>query len=536
MTDHHVQPAQTRLQKQIRNLLESNPDATSQDLVQELDFHLLNQDDQYNPNRSPYTLEANVRALFLKELTNWAFPKLERELTENPATSHALGFDEVPDQSTFNRASRNRLDEQLQFYIEHNAAWTRDYAQSIGHPLGTQSLQPETKDEASRSTENRLIREKLATVPKELVNLVADELEYLPSRARNTQYHRNTFLETECLMGLTRTAAEQGSEIYNDITDRDDGGPQGDTHLHYIKQLDEDDILRMAHNATGLMVNTAKKHLEFERPARAAIDITEVPYYGDERGELVHDVSGHSGTDYDYCYKFATLSIVGQNLKFTLAIQPVRNGFSHGSIVRDLLETARQHVSINTVYADRAFATAEVIQVLNREHVRYVIPVPKNNRTKREIDRMKHDVKVLREYGVYGGGTMGRTNERAETTLALVPSTRDDSKTVSFYTNYDVTDEIQLDREETKRVVNRYRQRWDIENAYKSMKTFLPWTTSNEYAVRLFHFAFSALLYNLWRLVDFLVQKSLDMLETREKPRVKAKRFVNAVKSQRLLV
>jgi hypothetical protein len=50
---------------------------------------------------------------------------------------------------------------------------------------------------------------------------------------------------------------------------------------------------------------------------------------------------------------------------------------------------------------------------------------------------------------------------------------------------------------------------------YGGIKQFSPWTISKEYAERLFHFGFAMLLYDLWLLVDFLVQKSLDVVEFR---------------------
>lgn len=79
--------------------------------------------------------------------------------------------------------------------------------------------------------------------------------------------------------------------------------------------------------------------------------------------------------------------------------------------------------------------------------------------------------------------------------------------------------------------VNRYSRRWGIENSYKTIKDFLAWTTSKDFVVRLFYFGFAVLLYNMWLLVDFLVQVSLD-LEHRYKPRVTAKRFLNLARKQ----
>lgn len=54
---------------------------------------------------------------------------------------------------------------------------------------------------------------------------------------------------------------------------------------------------------------------------------------------------------------------------------------------------------------------------------------------------------------------------------------------------------------------------------------------SKEFGARIFYFGFAVLLYNMWLLVDLLVQVSLD-IEHRYKPRVTAKRFLNLVRKQ----
>jgi len=77
-------------------------------------------------------------------------------------------------------------------------------------------------------------------------------------------------------------------------------------------------------------------------------------------------------------------------------------------------------------------------------------------------------------------------------------------------------------------VTNRYSRRWDIENQYKSVKAHLPKTSSTDYRVRLCNFTFAALLYNLWRLTDFLVKVGIER-EIRLPPIVTARTFVRAV-------
>lgn len=54
-----------------------------------------------------------------------------------------------------------------------------------------------------------------------------------------------------------------------------------------------------------------------------------------------------------------------------------------------------------------------------------------------------------------------------------------------------------------------YRKRWDIERGYKSIKRFMAATTSKNFVLRFFYFAFACLLYSVWRAVDLLVQVEL---------------------------
>jgi IS4 transposase len=60
------------------------------------------------------------------------------------------------------------------------------------------------------------------------------------------------------------------------------------------------------------------------------------------------------------------------------------------------------------------------------------------------------------------------------------------------------------------------------------VKAYLPKTSSKDYRARLFNFTFAALLYNLWRLTDFLVKVGMDR-EIRSPPVVTARPFVRAV-------
>ena len=54
-----------------------------------------------------------------------------------------------------------------------------------------------------------------------------------------------------------------------------------------------------------------------------------------------------------------------------------------------------------------------------------------------------------------------------------------------------------------------YGHRWEIESSYKSIKRFMAATTSKDFVLRFFYFAFACILYLIWRAVGLFVQVEL---------------------------
>ena len=62
------------------------------------------------------------------------------------------------------------------------------------------------------------------------------------------------------------------------------------------------------------------------------------------------------------------------------------------------------------------------------------------------------------------------------------------------------------------RIGDMYRRRWQIETGYRTKKyTFLPKTTSKNYAIRYFYFMMSVVLYNYWVIADIAVMLYLGL-------------------------
>jgi hypothetical protein len=463
----NLQPTtRTQVERQAIDLLnntESDSEFDAVELVSELDFGHWQADDEYPSWHAKGPMEPMLRALFLRELmdcrnANASYTKIDHEQRMQEAgTAEQFGFDlnkdeQAPCRTTYDRAWDGRLSDDLQQYLAHTAARVRTYAHQKGIPLGLDALEsePDDKSAASRSTQDRAVRRKTRRMLKQVSGLVFPLVEF--GRGDNAQYNAETYLGAETLMCLNGVAAEQGMEIYADNaaalaeaqaeTDSavsetgntpetpspspaaeidwmdvdldiglDERGedpdipetPTGDSHLRTIQLLDRDDILQLVQNGIGVIVNAASRHVDlFERQVTAAIDTTTVGYWADG-DELEMVMGAPPDKEYDECYEFATLSVVGENTKFTLAIRPRKKGEHYGEVVRDLLMKAKQYVTIDTVYADSAFAAVGVIQALEQHRTKYVIPIRNNDRVKRFIQRMDHDVAVKHEHVMYEG-------------------------------------------------------------------------------------------------------------------------------------
>jgi hypothetical protein len=101
-----------------------------------------------------------------------------------------------------------------------------------------------------------------------------------------------------------------------------------------------------------------------------------------------------------------------------------------GDVVRELLGIAMKRITPRCVYADRGFASADTIVAFEQRDVTYMMPAPRNDRTKRWLKRNVDDERELvateDEWVVTGLVKHGVSNEQVATTLVGLPMDPDD--------------------------------------------------------------------------------------------------------------
>jgi hypothetical protein len=470
-------------------------------------FDLL--DDGY-PEWHPasHSFEGMVRLFLYRELTGESY----REFSKYPELASVFGLEKIPGESVLSRTWRNRFDDATRTFVTTAAYYVvkEIHDRDIDVPEARPKAEVVTSDQdpsayPDDSDEDRPVEFTTEQIQR-TTRLARDHgfNGFDSGRAANASYEDTQFFELQTFMGMAGCGTPQGANRFR-YRHGPESSPHGDTHLRTVKQFEPETLIEGFDAAIERLISVIESEASFRRPVTAAIDITTIPYYGDVEGMSM--VSGTKETDVR-AFKFATLSIIGRNIPLVLGVEPIRESSEWDQnppnkvhrVVRRLVKRAQEHVPIETVLCDREFDSQQVYQTLSNLGVNYLIPKRINSTEREVIETMETDGEAVAVETASVHVEAGNHQMR----FLYVPSTKGDGTAV-FATN------LRVGPDEAETVCRRYSRRWQIENEYKSIKhDFLAKTSSKDYKVRLFYFVFAVLLYNIWRLTDFLLKADVD--------------------------
>ncbi|MDG5760932.1 transposase [Natronococcus sp. A-GB1] len=307
-----------------------------------------------------------------------------------------------------------------------------------------------------------------------------------------------------------------------------------------------DEVMKAFDGATDNIINSIRGDDPFDdRKTIAAIDITDDPFtvspWEDRDKEIPKPnyprmVNGYVDDDpKKQGYKYATITLVGDNVPIILGVEPYKQNskweeedapsYPKADLVERLLDRAQEFVDLDEVLLDRGFYSEDVYAAIEDRGLLYTTPVPRYTDDYENIEKIKAhpeaDMAVEPDVEFWKDGELHHTAH-----FLYVPVRDDDAdgNYAVFVTNRDSVDTPG----EIRHVVNQYRRRWDIENQYKTIVEYLPRTSSTDYRVRLTNFVLAALIYNLWRLTDYLIKIAIDM-DVRAPPVLTAKTFATVL-------
>jgi putative transposase len=245
-----------------------------------------------------------------------------------------------------------------------------------------------------------------------------------------------------------------------------------------------------------LVERLPRKLLKSRLPA--AIDLTEIPYHGqhDEDDEWVRRSKPKHGTSHFHMY--ATLYVVKQNKRYTLALILVRRTDKMVDVLKRLLPRGQElGLRLKRLYLDRGFDNNGVVNYLQQQPFPTILPLVHRGRSggSRRLltERKSYRTTYTRSSRIYGEETFpvfvvckyskGRYQRHGLVRFAYV-----------------VIGKLNLSPQQ---VFQEYRRRFAIESSYRLMNTLRARTTSTSVPLRLFLVALAFLLLNLWSYVKW---------------------------------
>jgi putative transposase len=545
------------------------------------------------PYAGPYPMALLVRAFIIEEINGWDETALHDHLRAHPSLRQSLGFESLPNQSTFWRAWNERFSAELRDAVQECGDAIVMTARGCEVPLPHRiSTDGADGAEADTPPKHQLVAEKTDEVWQQAKPFVTDA--FALDRGPNWEIHENAFWEQHAYMGMREDMyARSGPASFSLDTTRE-RIPTGSTHRYQIGKLSVAEIRKMLRNTTRMLIARARQNGELDRPVFTAIDVTKGFLFTGGVEDQEDDILGYK--DGGQYYQWAVLKIVGMDVPLVLDTIPRVRGQSKDEIVEKLLTHATEMVDIDLVMRDREFDSdpvkdtceeygihflnptrifansdeADTIAWMYRNGKRFHVTEEESDDgapTRKQVYLPKQSNSDVEDEGSLSEAwkemcgewefedVEGEPSEGMSFSRLLADIQReediedrkqkaqegkvDTAETVVFETNHPYVTAGDADDQQMngkafvhmiERLIRWYRYRWGIENGFKKQKHFMVRTTSTERGYRFFNFAFACVLYNVWRLVDLLVKIAIDGENRTYAPRVDANQFLTVAK------
>lgn len=313
----------------------------------------------------------------------------------------------------------------------------------------------------------------------------------------NSPYGLAEFLRILVTAALTK-------DFVNNTTLKLQPAPNGETVFNRLLECTHEKI-ELAFNAIMESLGKRIKQNLRNRKAILAFDTTYEPFYGDINSSpfWIHEykpVNGCNG-----CFIFITVSIVVGENKFILGVLPVPFGWNKANYIEKLIKLARRYIVIEACLLDRGFCDYELIARLKTLRVNYQILWKKDKKREtwltNELSKLRpKEMKIyIKEDGYF---YKNKTKHYVRTRFVIIKqySYKDDKQPYDwvFATNRKLKSQMWY--------IRGYKCRWGTETIYRVTDEVRIKTTTLDKVKRYFLFAFSCLLYNLWKFANLFLK------------------------------
>jgi hypothetical protein len=182
-----------------------------------------------------------------------------------------------------------------------------------------------------------------------------------------------------------------------------------------------------------------------------------------------------------HAYRFATASVLLKGERLTLAAVPMLDKRVLECVAILLCKAFELRIKVKLLLLDRGFYSIELVRWLDSFGIRYVIQIPKHNRSIGPGEDRAYTAR-------------NRAKGKDEQATFRLVTMEERGKLLIFATNTRISPE---------RMRELFKRRWGIETSYRMVRKFLAKTASKIYSIRKLYFYLAILLYNLWVLLNY---------------------------------
>jgi len=236
------------------------------------------------------------------------------------------------------------------------------------------------------------------------------------------------------------------------------------------------------------------------RPQVLAIDLTLLPYYGDDRKTNPFVVRSQAKKGTCSFYGYATAYVIRKGCRSTVALMASTRATTMTDLVRDLLRQVRAAgIEVRYVVLDRGFYQVDVIRYLQRARTPFLMPVVGRGRSRNHpLGPSGTNVFKQRKVSGWSEYTLSDAKKNKATVRICIKcrnqrGERGQRGRATWVYAYWGMEPRRYDW-----VAQAYRDRFGIETSYRQMNQCRIRTTSKRFEVRFLYVSIALLLRNLW--------------------------------------
>ena len=329
---------------------------------------------------------------------------------------------------------------------------------------------------------------------QEVYQLVSATLqEHFQLDMTNREYTAEDIWDVLIAAAVEQTSIEMASQLL-------EGAPSGTMVRTVVKKMLNDvGPMEAVEKSVNELLTTKLPRKLLKSKLPAAIDITELPYHGEDATGSPYVRRGRAKSGTTHFFMFATLYVVKKNKRYTLGLTLMSQEDKAQDVVERLLKQGQElGLRLQRLYLDRGFDNNGVVAYLKKQPFPTIIPLTIRGKQGGSrallVGRKSYTTTYTRTSTIYGQETLPLF-------IVCKYSKGKYKRKGLFRFAYIVIGNLKV---QPMQIAEEYRRRFAIETSYRLMNKVRVRTTCKIPAFRLFLVALAFLLLNLWQYVKWM--------------------------------